>query len=427
MGCRQSRANHPNSSIHHEASIKPSRSSTIQNDSYPQFWSNQGECQTKCGAWSSSYGKLSNLSDRDVIKRLDELPPRAWQAIWEKMLLSFVTSAEQIQPSSLSNLLSPGNNTSTQWRLIGDVALNKAHVKDILQNDKYAKRLIQAMHGILRIQEELSWLSKILATAFQDTKLRSTFLQKIMLDLMEMLKRSPSQRTASERVTSKKTLDYLTEGEGSEEIDKCLALAQSENGLDYRGLKIRLVTSEDDWQSARHQMKCTRELFLEALAHPRSDGLQLLAAAPLITCIEGKGVRLVITPHLSSNQRVLMDRIPRQNLLYQRQPVLRGYMPVLERLKNEKFEFEYGRLASIFHSQTTATIRKSTPLLALSFPSINKLHEPTVLLATNRQDLITQTKKSLGDNAVAYNPTNSKFDDGTALHLELFGVMCEVQ
>ena len=80
--------------------------------------------------------------------------------------------------------------------------------------------------------------------------------------------------------------------ENGTEQEKLLHVASS-TGLDWRGLRIRLVTREADWRLAKAQMEAVKQLFLEGMlssarrAEADVDSIGLLSAAPLVCCVEG--------------------------------------------------------------------------------------------------------------------------------------------
>ena len=241
-------------------------------------------------------------------------------------------------------------------------------------------------------------------------------------------------------------------------------------GLKYQiGLRIKLVTNQADWEFSQGQVKAVRELVLEGLGQSNTsaencsdsrrhgssstiDSIGLLSAAPLVCCVEGVGVRLVVCPSLTVSQRACIEPLPSQRLCSQRKPNLRGFFPNLDykqtfskafkadhhNNKQHCFEQQFGLDAAQFAQECgfNSNVRKHTPFLAICFQGIGKVHDPTVLLAFSRQELVTQVCKVLGNDCVPYtNPEvkeagqEAEAAAAAANHpfwVDVFGVQCEV-
>ena len=247
-------------------------------------------------SWSEAYTKLTKNEDgttHALLTRLDELPLRPWQAIWETLLLEVATSSGHIHPGVLAQALR--NNVvfhskegeknviaAEEWRVMAHCVLpmsstasEKQHQNYNIKNNVFKKagagagagaaaaaenssnppirRFLRAMKGILRIQEELFSLAKLFAIGISDEKYRKYIFQIVMVDMISVL-RTYSQSLQENTTTKsnknqetnkqnqdiyyrsiKEPLDYFMSNEsGVTEQDKLLHVAQT-TGLHWRG------------------------------------------------------------------------------------------------------------------------------------------------------------------------------------------------
>ena len=138
-------------------------------------------------------------------------------------------------------------------------------------------------------------------------------------------------------------------------------------------------------------------------------------------------MRLVVCPALSATQRACLAPIPGQRLSSQRPPRLRGFCPSLN-LDLHYLQLQFGPDAARFAQDCRSTTRKHTPFLALCFDGVRRLHDPTVLLAFSRRELVTQVVKVLGHRCVPYSPRQEgeEWLAAAPCWLDLFGTQCEV-
>lgn len=236
-------------------------------------------------SWSSAFPALQRRPLDEVLAQLSRLGTRPWQLIWRSLLHDFSASlrgqhCRLLSPAitSLARLLPPGDADSkgaeeggvgAGLRCAWDDACRALHQEAIggeaspeaAQAER--RQALRALRRLLRLQEQLSWLARVMATALA--------LEELHEPLATALRLGPVRGAPASRA------------------DQLLRMACA--GFILQGVGFRIIAGEEDWRTV-----CA-EFARPNLSRGANIGLDgALAPFRLFIAVEGLGVRLLAVP-----------------------------------------------------------------------------------------------------------------------------------
>eukprot|EP00931_Biecheleriopsis_adriatica_P045414 TRINITY_DN26011_c0_g1_i1.p1 TRINITY_DN26011_c0_g1~~TRINITY_DN26011_c0_g1_i1.p1 ORF type:complete len:1850 (+),score=391.79 TRINITY_DN26011_c0_g1_i1:34-5583(+) len=400
-------------------------------------------------SWKTLYAELQDQPLEDVLRRMPELGVRPWQSLWRRHseeLVAMSIVLDQLlakATASASTQARPAGGAPPSWQqacqLLRRTAGGELHLKGLLlelasqQEEGMVNELASALAAklwaqqqLLLLQEELTWLARVMASALAAETLRQ--------DLLAVISTKPASE-GNDVVLAEQgpAASFSASGVDGSFNRRLWSLALT--GFHFQDILFRVVVDMDEWQTVCAEVQQAKHSLLRA-----GQGARLLVA------VEGLGLRLVASPVLPSQEQ-------RELPISQQQPSdspcarwvseylrqLQVPRPSDDELEDWCAELPNPRalltlkvpLAAAMRSASDAQRcaeagRWSSPCLALVFGvaqgelTAARCGEPEVLCATSRGQLLEQVAKSLGCSASALK----RFGSGASR--SLFGRPCEV-
>jgi hypothetical protein len=264
------------------------------------------------GTWSTAFTALHQSPPEDAIQHLLELGVRPWQIVWRHLVVDLRKSLRRLSAAVAAKdgmvderrgrdipigLLDP-----TFWDYACRI-LTQACSGEISLRELYTSKtgeacepcmspealealmaVVKAKRRLLRLQEQLAWLARVVAVALANDSLHEPLLRALKADLVASANVSGKGTLPGSR-TGHKLASWLESKNGNESGSDCIR-ELAINGFELQGVYFRLVTGMSDWHIVCAEVR-------------HSQGLEAGIPGPrLLTALEGLGLRLVAVPAL---------------------------------------------------------------------------------------------------------------------------------
>jgi len=268
------------------------------------------------GTWARVFTTLHRLPPEEVVERLRELGIRPWQAIWRHLVVEFHVALQRLQVAARAvpvagdvekqgvgdgskSLLNPALWQDACQFLMqacsGNASLEQFYTQIQGKTEDVAPRmspqaiealqaLLKTKRRLLRLQEQLAWLARIVTTALAREELHEQLLRVIKDDLLAAKKSGSKSPIRKRTLSGGDLLEWLNREGVASTSEKLRQLALI--GFELQGVCFRLVVGTADWRIVRAELRRTQS-WEEGVPSPG-----------FFTALEGLGIRLVAVPAL---------------------------------------------------------------------------------------------------------------------------------
>lgn len=316
----------------------------------------------KQSKWSSTFKVLNQRPVEEVVDRLLELGVRPWQSIWKHLTRELHVALQRLCSEDAGNPVTPPEEdrlgleggAPEDWTAGSDLKeplsepllnaslwddacriLTSAAAQEITLDQLYSglskdakpppdskggrmdmpsektiaalRAAVKVRRRLLRLQEQLAWLARVVATALASEELHEPLVRAVRKELVSARE---AGFTSGTRLGSRSVVDLIAwldnpqaTASGESESEKLRQLAHA--GFELQGVYFRVVSDSGDWRIACAEIQ-----------RARAQGGSGFAAIPgprLLVAVEGLGLRLLAVPALSTSIDKDVDRVSVDN------------------------------------------------------------------------------------------------------------------
>lgn len=469
----------------------------------PTFWWSSPKAEPPAevadghaSVWSSAFDELRGRPPEEAVRRLHELGVRPWQSLWRCLLEELVASQQNLAASASvapgpvvgdGEGLPPLQPQKRRTMVPADWEEACRVIRQVASGDGSFEELRAPQHGVpkegapgdagvsttaaspmekmfhqlqgaarcrrrlLRLQEQLLWLTQLVAASLAVPDLQDHFLRALQCDISTAAKNGdkPSQRGG---LTGADTIAWLSDStlSGVARAQRWHHLASV--GFEFQAIHFRVIGDSDEWQTVCAEIKHVQDgQAPRLLVVVEGHGLRLLAVPalppgelemavrpePLCDLVAGllqrEGVPLPHDPEalrrwcasLPNPRSLLMLEVPMSRLI-----AARSGSSVHSAVEKEKF------LALVFGSPSSSSNALGTSGLgaAVSTPrtdaeelTAGRCAQPGVIFAVSREAMAQQVsvalRCSLADLLANGAPL---WPSSESAQSDIFGCVCEV-
>lgn len=236
--------------------------------------------KSAASAWDALYTELQDKPLEEVLRRLPALGARPWQCMWRRSAQTF-GAAGAVLADALSEASGlRGDSSGSTWEdaceLLRQTAGGQVSFRDLLLQQVPQGLQADALHAeltarkqLLLLQEQLSWLARVVSSALAVGRLQQGLLDAISKDTVEAGAGDLAKTDAASIAPSPRSLWSF-------------ALA----GFRFQGVLFRVIIDDDEWQTVSAEVRQAQR------------SIESGSGARLLVAVEGLGLRLVASPAL---------------------------------------------------------------------------------------------------------------------------------